>query len=192
MRTGTRPHQRRGAHRRHDAHVDRAAAAAAIDERIGTRLGLSTEAAAEAIARVANARMADAIRLVSVERGHDPSRFAAMPFGGGGALHVGALIREVGIASALVPRFPGVISALGCVVADLQHDTVRTLNIGLAELDLTVLGNMMREMAETSHIVIDRAAVPVERIDYRFALDMLYQGQSIRSAWCYRPGRQTS
>lgn len=158
--------------------LDRAAAAAAIDERIGTRLGLSTEAAAEAIVRVANARMADAIRLVSVERGHDPSRFAAMPFGGGGALHVGALIREVGIASALVPRFPGVISALGCVVADLQHDTVRTLNIGLAELDLTVLGNMMREMAETSHIVIDRAAVPVARIDYRFALDMLYQGQT--------------
>ena len=46
--------------------------------------------------RVADARMAGAIRLVSIERGHDPAKFVAMPFGGGGALHVGALIREIG------------------------------------------------------------------------------------------------
>jgi N-methylhydantoinase A len=72
--------------------------------------------------------MAGAIRLVSIEKGHDPAKFSAMPFGGGGALHTGALIKEVGLASALVPRFPGVTSALGCVVADMRHDRVQTVN----------------------------------------------------------------
>ena len=85
--------------------------------------------AAEAIVRIANARMAGAIRLVSIERGHDPGDFAIMPFGGGGALHAGALIDEVGLSGALVPRFPGITSALGCVIADLRHDQVLTVNL---------------------------------------------------------------
>ena len=96
--------------------LDSEAAAAAIDAYIATPLGISVHEAAEAIIRVANAKMAGAIRLISIERGHDPKRFAAMPFGGGGALHAGALVREIGLAAALVPRFPGVNSALGCDV----------------------------------------------------------------------------
>ena len=55
----------------------------------------------------------------------------AVPFGGGGALHVGALIRDVGLKAALVPRYPGVTSALGCIIADVRHDQVRTLNLAL-------------------------------------------------------------
>jgi N-methylhydantoinase A len=90
----------------------------AIRTNVSDPLGLTVEEAAEAILRLANAKMAGAIRLVSIEKGHDPSKFAAMPFGGGGSLHTGALIKEVGLGSALVPRFPGVTSALGCVVAD--------------------------------------------------------------------------
>ena len=78
-----------------------------------TRSDLGIEDAAEAVLKLANAKMAGAIRLVSIEKGHDPAKFAAMPFGGGGALHTGALIKEVGLGSALVPRFPGVTSALG-------------------------------------------------------------------------------
>ena len=91
--------------------------------------------AAGAIVRVANARMARAIRLVSIERGHDPGRFALMPFGGGGALHAGALISEVGLSRAIVPRFPGITSALGCVIADLRHDHVETVNMMLDGLE---------------------------------------------------------
>ena len=98
----------------------------AIAEHVGTPLGLAADDAAAAIVRVADARMAGAIRLVSIERGHDPQKFVAMPFGGGGALHVGALIREIGLRCALVPRFPGITSALGCVLADLRHDMVQT------------------------------------------------------------------
>jgi N-methylhydantoinase A len=111
--------------------LDVVAAKKAIATHVGMPLDLDIDAAAAAIVRVAEARMAGAIRLVSIERGHDPSRFVAMPFGGGGALHVGALVRQIGLKGALVPRFPGITSALGCVLADLRHDVVQTLNLML-------------------------------------------------------------
>ena len=126
------------------ARLDVEAARAAIARTVGEPLGLSPEAAAEAILRVANSKMAGAIRLVSIERGHDPARFHAMPFGGGGALHVGALIADCGLKGALVPRYPGVTSALGCVVADMRHDRVRTVNRLLSGLDAQGLGDEMR------------------------------------------------
>ena len=110
---------------------------------VGEPLGSTSMQAAEAIVRVADARMAGAIRLVSIERGHDPAKFAAMPFGGGGALHVGALIKEIGLKCAVVPRFPGVTSALGCVIADLRHDQVQTVNLMLDGLDVAALDRRM-------------------------------------------------
>src|SRR2546423_1097069 len=115
--------------------LDVEAAKRAIAEHVGTPLGLDATAAAAAIVQVADARLARAIRLVSLERGHDPARFVAMPVGGGGALHLRALIREIGLRSAVVPRFPGITSALGCVLADLRHDTVQTVNLMLDGLD---------------------------------------------------------
>jgi len=158
--------------------LDLDAAARAIEEHIGKPLGLDVRPAAEAMVRVANARMADAIRLVSIERGYDPKKFTIMPFGGGGALHVGALIEEVGLARALVPRYPGVISAMGCVVADMRHDAVQTLNQALADLDIAPLRKRMDEMAEESIATIQRVKTAFESIDTRFELDMLYQGQT--------------
>jgi N-methylhydantoinase A len=108
--------------------LDVEAAARAIDIHVGAKLGLTTTEAAEAILTVANSRMAGAIRLVSIERGFDPKRFAFMPFGGGGALHTGAMLKEVGIGRAIVPRYPGVTSAMGCVIADMRQDFVQTIN----------------------------------------------------------------
>lgn len=115
--------------------LDVDAAREAILHHVGTPLGLDALAAAEAILRVANSRMAGALRLVSIERGFDPKRFAFMPFGGGGALHAGAMLAEVGLARAIVPRYPGVTSALGCVIADMRQDFVQTINTGLAGID---------------------------------------------------------
>ncbi|MEM7269648.1 MAG: hydantoinase/oxoprolinase family protein [Pseudomonadota bacterium] len=158
--------------------LDVEAARSAIDREIGGSLGLSPEDAAEAILRVANAKMAGAIRLVSIERGHDPSKFAAMPFGGGGALHTGALIRDVGLASALVPRFPGVTSALGCVVADMRHDRVQTVNRLLSDLDAAAVGAEMTGLAADMEAELERAAVPFAGIDRRCEFDMLYLGQT--------------
>jgi N-methylhydantoinase A len=127
---------------------------------------------------VANAKMAGAIRLVSIERGHDPARFAAMPFGGGGALHAGALMQEVGLGAALVPRFPGVTSALGCVVADMRHDRVQTVNRRLDEIDAAALGEAMARIAGATEAVVRASGTAFDRVDRVFELDMLYLGQT--------------
>ena len=158
--------------------LDADAAAAAIGKHVAAPLGLDVEAAAEAIVKVANSNMAGAIRLVSIERGYDPKIFAAMPFGGGGALHVGALIREVGLASALIPRFPGVTSALGCVIADMRHDFVHTINRPLDALDVAALDAEMAETAERGLALLRRSGAELERLEIAFELDMSYIGQT--------------
>jgi N-methylhydantoinase A len=158
--------------------LDVEAARAAIAREIAEPLGLDVMAAAEAIVKIANARMAGAIRLVSIERGHDPAKFMAMPFGGGGALHAGALIHEVGLKGALVPRFPGVTSALGCVIADIRHDGVQTVNLMLEGLDAAALDARMVEAGREAHRVVAEAGLSVERIDVLYELDMHYLGQT--------------
>jgi N-methylhydantoinase A len=158
--------------------LDVEAAKHAIATRVGEPLGLSIDDGAAAIVRVAEARMAGAIRLVSIERGHDPARFVAMPFGGGGALHVSALIREIGLKCALVPRFPGITSALGCVLADVRHDTVQTLNLMLDGLDVESLHHRMSTAARDVSAVVTATGIPVERIDVLHELDMHYLGQT--------------
>ena len=160
------------------ARLDVEAARAAILAEIGAPLGLGAEAAAEAIVRVANARMAGAIRLVSIERGHDPARFTAVPFGGGGALHVGALITDVGLKSALVPCYPGITSALGCIIADVRHDQVSTLNMMLEGLDANLLDTRMVEAGRAAHAVVAASGLSMARIDVTYELDMHYQGQT--------------
>jgi len=158
--------------------LDVEASKTAIQTHVAEPLNIDVMAAAEAIIRVANAKMAGAIRLVSVERGHNPEKFVAMPFGGGGALHTGALIKEVGLSKALVPRFPGVTSALGCVIADMRFDRVHTLNNMLDELDLEMLTREMVETAEDGERRLDEAGVSFEGVEHLFELDMLYVGQT--------------
>lgn len=154
------------------------AAREAIAKHIAEPLGLDVMAAAEAIIKVANSRMAGAIRLVSIERGHNPRDFAAMPFGGGGALHVGALIKDVGLASALVPRFPGVTSALGCVIADMRHDFVRTVNRTLDDIDPLILDSAITEAVSEGTHLLDQAGIAFEGRAILVELDMSYLGQT--------------
>ncbi len=158
--------------------LDVEAARAAIAADVAEPLGLSIEEAAEAILKLANAKMAGAIRLVSIEKGRDPGKFAAMPFGGGGSLHTGALIKEVGLAAALVPRFPGVTSALGCVVADMRHDRVQTVNRLLPEIDIAALGTEMRATADAMEALVREGGGRFERLERIYELDMLYVGQT--------------
>ncbi|MEM7190585.1 MAG: hydantoinase/oxoprolinase family protein, partial [Pseudomonadota bacterium] len=158
--------------------LDVDAARAALTTQVGEPLGLGPEDAAEAVLRVANAKMAGAIRLVSIERGHDPAAFAAMPFGGGGALHAGALIREVGLGAALVPRYPGVTSALGCAIADMRQDRVQTVNTLLDELDCDALNADIAATGAALREALDRAGQDFRSVSQDIALDMLYVGQT--------------
>ncbi|MEM1287593.1 MAG: hydantoinase/oxoprolinase family protein [Pseudomonadota bacterium] len=158
--------------------LDVEAARCAIETHVGRPLGLSTDDAAEAILMVANARMAGAIRLVSIERGHDPQRFCYMPFGGGGALHACALVDECGLARALVPRFPGVTSALGCVIADMRQDFVQTVNTTLEALDPADLARIVQDHIDTGMDLLDASAVTFDARDVVVELDMAYAGQT--------------
>ena len=158
--------------------LDVETAKAAIAKHVGEPLDLDPIAAAEAIIRVANSRMAGAIRLVSIERGHNPGDFAAMPFGGGGALHAGALIKDVGLKSALVPRYPGVTSALGCTIADMRHDFVQTLNSLLDDLDLDQLTSQFANLARQGGALLDDTSVSFVDRETWFELDMSYLGQT--------------
>ncbi|MFK0377875.1 hydantoinase/oxoprolinase family protein [Pandoraea sp. NPDC090278] len=160
------------------AKLDGNLALQAIDTHVAKPLGLDAYAAAEAILTVANAKMAGAIRLVSIERGHDPRQFAYMPFGGGGALHVCAMMREVGTTTGIVPRYPGVTSALGCVIADMRHDSVQTLNQPLAALDTDDLAERVDGLAQACQARLDSAGVRFESVREIIELDMLYVGQS--------------
>jgi N-methylhydantoinase A len=160
------------------ARLDVEAARRAIATQVGEPLGLEPIAAAEAIIHVANSRMAGAIRLVSIERGHDPRTFVAMPFGGGGALHAGALIKEVGLAKALIPRHPGVTSALGCVIADVRHDFVMTVNRLLDELDVAALDADVRRLTREGATLVEDAKVKLTGCDTIVELDMSYVGQT--------------
>ncbi len=150
----------------------------AIEDHVARPLGLDAYAAAEAILTVANARMAGAIRLVSIEKGHDPRRFAYMPFGGGGALHVCAMMREVGVTTGIVPRYPGVTSALGCVIADMRHDAVQTLNKPLDELDVGEVGQRIAELSASCQQRLDSSGVRFDEVREMVAFDMLYAGQT--------------
>jgi len=102
-------------------HLDVARAEAAV-ERIAHELKISRVAAAAGIVRVANANMERAIRVVSVERGHDPRDFALIAFGGCGGLHACEMAAELGIRTVLVPEYAGALSALGMLIADHVRD----------------------------------------------------------------------
>jgi N-methylhydantoinase A len=101
-----------------------------------------------------------------------------MPFGGAGALHAGALIKEIDLASALVPRFPGITSALGCVIADMRHDFVLTLNRMLDALDLDAIERERRRMTAEGNALLDGSGVPFTGREVMLELDMSYVGQT--------------
>ncbi len=158
--------------------LDIAAAKQAIKSHIAEPLGTDVMTAAEAVIDVTNARMAGAIRLVSIERGHDPRKFAAMPFGGGGALHCCALVREIGLNCALIPRYPGIVSALGCVIADMRMDFVRTLNVPLHALQAEALIDRIRDFKGQGECRLRESQADFSDIELKATLDMLYAGQS--------------
>ena len=151
---------------------------ALVEEKIGKPLGLDAVGAAAAILAVANASMAEAIRFVSVEKGFDPRDFAIFAFGGAGPLHASVLARELGVPKILVPLFPGITSALGCVLADVRHDFGVTVNRPLKEVDGAWADSILAGQVRAGRELIEREAVEVADIDVLHEADLQYQGQT--------------
>ncbi|MFQ5840458.1 MAG: hydantoinase/oxoprolinase family protein [Candidatus Methylomirabilales bacterium] len=145
---------------------------------LGVALGLSPEETARGILRVVNANMARALRVVTVQRGVDPTRLTLLPFGGAGPLHAGALARELGIPTILVPPGPGILCALGLLVEEHRADSVRTW---VGKLDTRILDPVDRgfdELEGTATDWLDREGVPPEHRQLSRWLDLRYEGQN--------------
>ncbi|MDH3236563.1 MAG: hydantoinase/oxoprolinase family protein, partial [Alphaproteobacteria bacterium] len=149
-----------------------------FEREIGQRLGLDAEGVAAAILRIANDRMAGALRLVSLSRGHDPRDFALFAFGGAGPLHASALARELAVPKVLVPARPGITNALGCLAADVRHDYVNTVNAPVADLDMAQVKAIFQAQIEEGRATIEREGVEVADITVLHSADMQFLGQS--------------
>jgi len=148
---------------------------------IAAALDGSIEDAARGILRLANAAMEQAIRVISVERGFDPRTFTLVSFGGAGGLHACALAAALDIPEVLIPRHPGVLSALGCVSADRVRDRSRTLMLPLgseAHEDFTTMLAVQSELIGEARTALSEEGFSIGRQQFTATLDARYRGQS--------------
>ncbi len=157
--------------------LDLTAAQQAIESRVADPLGLELSAAAQAVIQVANANMADALRLISIRRGYDPREFALVVFGGAGPLHGAALARELSIPTVLVPPNPGITSALGCLLVDVRHDLSEMFLGSTADVDPAELERKFRALEEEARERLQAEGVPEDGMELRRSIDMRYLGQ---------------
>ncbi len=150
-----------------------------MQEQVGAQLGLEdAEATAAAIVQIANMNMGGALRLVSLARGHDPRDFALFAFGGAGPLHAVALAKELGIPKVLVPMRPGITNAVGCVVADVRHDYVNSINVPLALTEMDQVDAIFNAQIEAGKTIIESEGIEIEEMIIIHNVDMQFQGQT--------------
>jgi len=143
-------------------------------------IGKGVRETAEGIFRIINARMADAIRLVSVQRGLDPRQFSLVAFGGAGPVHAGALARELGISTIIVPEAPGVLSAFGLLVASVEYDHARTFRsrVEAADFEFDRAAAILSELATLGMEKLRQDRAPMDQVAVGQFADMRYVGQS--------------
>lgn len=150
----------------------------AIKEHVADRMGLSLEEAALGIIKIVDANMAKGISGVSVERGYDLREFALITMGGAAALHAANIARELNMAKVVVPQMSGNFSAVGLVIADIQHDYVRTLVKKEYDIDPADLLNTFKEMENEGIRQLIEEKVSRENIEVTWSADLRYEGQS--------------
>ena len=153
--------------------LDLAGAVRAIDGKIGAPLGLTRAAAAAGIVRLADVKMALAVRSITTERGLDPRDYTLLSYGGGGPLHAVAIARELGIPRVVVPPSPSTFSAWGMLATDLRHDLVRTVLVPLERADAAWAEARYEEMRREIATILPGADAPL----LHRAVDLRYLGQ---------------
>lgn len=148
-------------------------------ERVAKRLGMDVYTAAHGIHRVLNSRVADQIRLVSVKRGYDPRDFSLLAFGGAGPVHAGILAKELSIPFCIVPGVPGLLCALGFLIADIEHENSRTFVTRL-ERDGVIPGitSIFADLTARGNEQMVSDGVALRDIRVRKSADMRYMAQS--------------
>ena len=153
--------------------LDHTAAARAIDDRLAVPLGLARATVAAGVVRLADVKMALAVRSITTERGLDPREYTLMAYGGGGPLHAVAIARELRIARVVVPPSPSTFSAWGMLATDLRHDLVRTVLESFDATDAAWAEARYAEMQREIESILPPVGLPVT---YR-AVDLRYLGQ---------------
>jgi N-methylhydantoinase A len=158
--------------------ADEATVREAVRERVADPLGLSVEAAAQGIVDVANANMERALRVVSVERGHDPRDFSLVAYGGAGPLHAAELAAELDVPRVVVPRSAGVLSALGLLISDAAYEEGVSAVRPWAEVDPTDLTERFEAMEAEGRERLESEGYGPDRRRFERAVDLRYRGQS--------------
>ena len=140
--------------------IDAAAAEAAVRAHVADPLGLGVMEAAAGIVSVVNHGMAEALRIVSVERGHDAREFSLVAFGGAGPVHAAALAEELDIPEVVIPPIPGGFSALGLVATDLRRDWSHTFYSPIESIDPTALDQRLAELERSAEAMLRDAGIP--------------------------------
>ena len=155
--------------------VERARAAF---EPIAARLDFGLEQSAHGVLGVVVANMVRTIRTISVERGHDPRRFALMPFGGAGPLHARDVAASLGIREVVVPGAPGIVCAQGLVVSDLKEDFVISQRTRVEEQTMVEIRNYVAGLRAQAQTWFDAESIEPERRAIELSFDMRYFGQN--------------
>ncbi len=156
--------------------LDRGCAERAIAELAG-ELGLEPVACAEGIIRVANAEMVRALRVVTVQRGIDPRRFALLAFGGAGPLHAAAIADQLGITRIVCPRASGVLAALGLVTSPRRRDVQRSVFLAGSDLTATAVAAVVAELGDVARDALGEPAA-----ELRATYELRYRGQAFELA----------
>lgn len=168
--------------------LDVEAARAAV-QTIADAMGLpSVEAAAEGILAIVNENMAGALRLVSVQRGHDPREFALVAYGGAGPLHANAVAKIMGSFPVLIPPAPGVLCAIGDLVADFRDEFARTYIRVLEDADPAEVVSILDELGERAAAWLDGEGIAEDARSISFSADMRYRGQGYEIPVAIDPG----
>ena len=157
--------------------LDPALARQAVEDGVAKPFGLGLHEAADAIVKVANANMSDAVRLISISRGYDPRDFALVAFGGAGALHGVDVARELAIPVVIVPPNPGVTSALGCLLVDMQHDFSQSCMVGADEADAADIEAQFAALEKDALARLTHEGIAPQDIVLQRSIDMMYRGQ---------------
>jgi N-methylhydantoinase A len=148
-----------------------------VMERLGSEMGLSASRAALGVVQVANAHMQRALRLISLERGHDPRGFTLLSFGGAGGLHAADLARGLGIPTLLIPPLAATFSAFGMLAANVVKDYTRTIMLP-GDTAYEDLERLMKPLTERGRVEVQADGIPPAQIHLEPFLDMRYDGQS--------------
>jgi len=170
-----------------DLALDRQGASDAIARAIADPLEIDVHTAAAGILRVAHANIVRGIRVVSVERGHDPREFVLVPFGGAGPMHGTPVARELGLRRLLIPPYPGILCAFGLLVSDLRHDLLETHVRSLAGFSFDEAQPIVERLRSAALALLVRDRVPDSRQTIELRADLRYLGQSFELALSLGP-----